>query len=209
MTSQIQYVANTGENSVSVIDGAGNKVVARVMLNIKPFNSGLVVCDNTTDKGKLNAPLQQEFYVYSGSGCTAKPYPGFDFVSWEENLGKNSTQLINTTTPSSDLDPFLDFLHISTAKPESKLSIGKFGNFTANFKALPPPIPPEYAVVATAFIGSWLTPTVIGWRKARIQRRYVKECINQIGRSDKNAMEDKVIGYYVEGKLTECLHFHT
>ena len=39
-----------------------------------------------------------------------------------------------------------------------------------------------------------------------MQRRYVKECINQIGRSDKNAMEDKVIGYYVEDKLTECLH---
>ena len=44
--------------------------------------------------------------------------------------------------------------------------------FTANFKALPPPIPPEYVatlftVVVTALVGSWLTPTIIGWRKAR------------------------------------------
>ena len=117
------------------------------------------------------------------------------FPSWEENLGKNSTQLINTTTPSSDLDPILDFLHISTAKPESKLSIGKFGNFTANFKALSPPIPPEYVVVATAFIGSWLTPTVIGWRKARIQRRYVKSIVNySIGNYNK----------LILGFLTHC-----
>jgi hypothetical protein len=40
-------------------------------------------------------------------------------------------------------------------------------------------------------------------RKARIQRKYVKECINQIGKLDKNAMEDKIIGYYVDGKLSE------
>jgi hypothetical protein len=40
---------------------------------------------------------------------------------------------------------------------------------------------------------------VIGWRKARTQRK----CINQIGKLDKNAMEDKIIGYYVDGKLSE------
>jgi hypothetical protein len=54
-------------------------------------------------------------------------------------------------------DRFLDLLSIKPDKPESKLSITKFGNFTANFRALPPPIPPEYAatlftVVATAYV---------------------------------------------------------
>ena len=68
------------------------------------------------------------------------------------------------------MDSILDFLHINPDKQESKLNIGKFGNFTANFKALPPPIPPEYVatlftVVATALIGSWLTPTLIDRRK--------------------------------------------
>ena len=103
-----------------------------------------MVCDNATDKGKWNAPLGKEFYIYSGSGCTAKPYPGFGFISWEDNLDKNSTQLLNATTPSSALDPILDFLLINHDKPEARL-FAKFGNFTANFKALPPPIPPEYA----------------------------------------------------------------
>lgn len=73
------YVTNSKDNAVSVIDGAVNRVVARVMFNVKPFNTGYVVCDNTTDKGKWNLPLQQQFYLYSGSGCTATPYPGFEF----------------------------------------------------------------------------------------------------------------------------------
>jgi hypothetical protein len=56
------------------------------------------------------------------------------------------------------------------------LTITKFGSFTANFEKLPPAIPPEYlatlfTVVVTALVGSWLTPTVIGWRKAKKQGR--------------------------------------
>jgi len=205
------YVANWGDNTVSVIDGKVNEVVGRVMFNIKPFNSGYIVCDNTTDKGKWNAPLQQQFYIYSGSGCTAKPYPGLEFVSWEENLGKNSTQLINATTEPSILDSITGFLHMNTDKPESKLDITKFGNFTANFKELPPPIPPEYVatligVVATAFIGTWLTPAIIGWRKTKRQRKYFTECIRQIGKLDKNAIEDKIIGYYADGNLSDVQH---
>ena len=57
-------------------------------------------------------------------------------------------------------------------KPEATLDITKFGIFTANFKEHSPPIPAEYVVtlftvVVTAFVDSWLTPTVRGWRKAR------------------------------------------
>jgi hypothetical protein len=64
---------------------------------------------------------------------------------------------------------------MNSDRPEAKLNIKKFGSsYTANFKALPPTIPPEYmatliGVVATAFIGSWLTPTIIGGRKAKNQ----------------------------------------
>ena len=51
-----------------------------------------------------------------------------------------------------------------------------------------------------------LTPVLIGWRKTRTQRKYFKECINQIGKLDKNAIEDKIIGYYADGKLGEVHH---
>jgi hypothetical protein len=39
--------------------------------------------------------------------------------------------------------------------------------------------------------------------KARKQLEYLKECINQIGIIDKNAIEEKIIGYYVCGNINE------
>jgi hypothetical protein len=61
--------------------------------------------------------------------------------------------------------------------------VNRFGTFTANFKALPPLIPPDVAtlftVVATAFIGTWLTPALIGWSKTRTQRKYLHKSNRQ------------------------------
>ncbi|MGC2575175.1 MAG: hypothetical protein WA364_27020 [Candidatus Nitrosopolaris sp.] len=203
--SETLYVANYGDNSISVIDSVANKVVAKVMFNIEPFNGGHVECD------KMIAPIAQQFYIWSGTECTARPNQGFEFSSWQENLGGNSTQLLKFSSASTIFDSILDFFHVNHDKPEAKLNITKFGSFTANFKALPPPIPPEYVatlftVLATALIGSWLTPTLIDMRKARTQRKYFKECISQIGKIDRNAIEDKVIGYYADGKLSDVQH---
>ena len=39
------YVANRDNGTVSVIDGKVNKVVAKVMFNIEPFNAGHIECD--------------------------------------------------------------------------------------------------------------------------------------------------------------------
>ena len=85
------YVANFNDDSVSVIDGNANKVVTNVMFNTEPFNAGHIECD----KDKSIAPTAQQFYIWSGSECTAKPNQGFEFVSWQENLAGNSTQLLN------------------------------------------------------------------------------------------------------------------
>ena len=129
------YVVNRGDDTVSVIDPETNNVVAKVMFNIEPFNAGHIECD------KLITPIEQQFYVYSGSECIAKPNQGFEFVSWQENLSGNSTQFIKLSSTPTILDSILEFFHMNPDKPESKLNITKFGSFTANFKALPPPIP--------------------------------------------------------------------
>ena len=91
------YIAERIDNAVSVIDSKSNKVVTRVMFNVEPFNSGHIECDNV----KSPSPLLQQFYLYSGAKCTAKPNPGFEFVSWQSNLNENSTQLLQAaSTPS-------------------------------------------------------------------------------------------------------------
>src|SRR5215216_5044540 len=81
------YVANTGSDSVSVIDESAKKVVAGVTFKVDPFNSGSILCDGLTTP----SPTEQYIYVYSGVECIAKPNEGFEFVSWEENLEGNST----------------------------------------------------------------------------------------------------------------------
>jgi YVTN family beta-propeller protein len=203
------YVANQGENSVSVIDAKANKVVAKVIFNTEPFNAGRIECD----KEKLIVPVAEEFYMWPGSQCTAKPNQGFEFVSWQENLGHNSTQLISFVPLPSIVDSILEFFHVNQDKPEATLNITKFGSFTANFRALPPSIPPEYVatlftVVATAFIGSWLTPTVIGWRNAKKQVGKFDQYYNEIKKADNDAnvsdnLIDEITDEYTRGKINK------
>ena len=171
------YFANSETGTVSVIDQEVNRVVARVMFNIEPMNSGRIECDSDNDK--LIAPMSQQFYLYSGSECIAKPTQGFEFVSWQENLNGNSTIMKQRSSNSTFVDHILDFLPLKPDNPKATLNITKFGSFTANFKELPSPIPHEYlatlfAVVISAFVGTWLTPTVIEWRKSRKQGKKLK-----------------------------------
>jgi len=118
----------------------------------------------------------------------AQPRPDFEFNAWVESPLTNR----NSSIP---LDS------------SGNLTVNRYGVFTVNFKPLPPPIPPEYwtliiTVVVTTVIG-WSVPSIAGWLKARRQRKHLKECINQIGKLDKNTMEEKITGYYIEGKLNE------
>ena len=49
----------------------------------------------------------------------------------------------------------------------------------------------------------WSIPSIIGWVKARTQRKYLKECFDLIGKLDRNAIEEMITGYYVDGKISE------
>jgi len=114
----------------------------------------------------------------------------------------------------------LIFFNIKSEESETIINITKFGNFTANFKELPPPLPPEYwsslfTVVVTVLIGSWLTPTIIGWRKAKKHQDKLKDYQNEIqelykdNKIDKNditnldKLRESIIFAYGRGDLTK------
>lgn len=186
-SSDALHVANAGSGGIAVINTVKNETVAGVTFDVSPSRTGNILCN--ADSNPLDVPINRLFYVSSGTECVAKPGKGFEFNSWEENLDGNSTRTVSTSTQSDPLwrsildslniklnDPaspqpltaFLDFMNITLDDPSATMTINQFGNFTASFRKLPPPLPTEYwatlfTVVITALIGSLLIPAVIGW----------------------------------------------
>ena len=88
----------------------------------------------------VDVTLGQYLYVSSGTRCTAKTMNGFEFISWDQTLEGNATRTINASTPYS---PLATLRNAFSTDPAATLTINRFGNFTAYFKALPPPPPTD------------------------------------------------------------------
>jgi YVTN family beta-propeller protein len=160
------YVANSDSNTISVIYPVSNEVVAGVTFNISPFEGGQIICDG------LDTPINLYFYVSSGTECMGKPNNGYEFASWVETFEGNSTRTINASTQADS--PLAALSDAFTNDPAASLTVNRFGNFTAYFKALPPPVPAAYwaslfTVVVTALVGSLLIPAAVGWFKTKKQ----------------------------------------
>jgi DNA-binding beta-propeller fold protein YncE len=218
------YVADRVSTGVSVIEPFfSHKAVVGATFHIKPFNSGSIVCDDlsTPYLDELISPTEQYLYVPSHTQCTAKPNEGFEFLSWEENLKGNATQLVNVSRAASSLDSFLEFLHLkSVGKPEATLKITKFGGtFTANFKEAPPPLPQEFWVQLSAVLGTVVTalfiPSIVSWFKSKRDVKKLNYFHKQIaslygdGKLDENDIEaldrlrKKIGDAYSEGKIND------
>ena len=208
------YTANPSSDSISAIDGVTNKVVAGVKFNISPSNSGQITCNN------IDSPINQYLYVPSGENCIAKPNKGFEFGSWTENLGHNSTRTVTTSSVSgSPLNFFLYSFGIKPNDTSAALDVTQFGNFSANFKALPPPIPPGtwiplYGVIVSTMVG-WSVPSIIGWINSKRQRRRVRQYLKRINslyddnKLDENDIESldtltrDITDAYMKGRINE------
>ena len=210
------YVANSYSDGLSIIDGVTDKVVAKITFNINPANSGSVICNNN-----LNSPLNQSFYILSGTECVASPNKGFGFLSWVENFNSNSSITIKKPTYHNYfLDSVLDLFGVKPNDPAETLNVTQFGNFTANFETLPPPLPPEYwgtifTVVATALVGTWLLPSAISWTKSKMQHRNLRQyrkrinllknsksdCLIEQDTADK--LKNEITTAYSRGKINE------
>src|SRR5215813_6842318 len=90
---------------------------------------------------------------------------------------------------------FLSTFGMKPNDPSATFDINKFGTFTANFKAVPPPVPPEYwiplyGIIVSTVVG-WSIPSIIGSVKAKRQGRMANQYYGKINR------------LYNDGKLDE------
>ncbi|MGB6534255.1 MAG: hypothetical protein WCC17_23890 [Candidatus Nitrosopolaris sp.] len=209
------YVANLGlGGSVTVIDGHTNKVAAGVTFNINPTDSGQIICNKNVE-----APTNRYLYIGFETQCTALPNKGFEFNSWVENSGHNSTKTINVSTVSnSPLNSFLDIFGLKPNDPAATLYVTQFGIFTAHFKALPTPIPPAYwiplyGVIVSSVVG-WSIPSIIGAIRSKRQGRSLGRYQNEIdslyddgklGKDDIKKLDDlsaKIKYSHIKGKIS-------
>jgi hypothetical protein len=138
------YVLNEGADpyigsTVSVIDGSIDRVAAGIIFNIHPANSGNIWCNNK------EYPTSIYLYVANDTKCIARPAKDSEFSSWVENLNHNSIVPLNQSAISdSPWNSFLSTLGMKPNDTSATFDVDRFGTFTANFKAVPPPVPPEY-----------------------------------------------------------------
>jgi YVTN family beta-propeller protein len=212
--TNIVYVTNRDSNTVSMIDSSINKVIVpgNVSFDIVPSTSGHIKCDNK------EYPTKQSFRIAFDALCKAEPNKGFQFSSWTEDLGNNSTKTISasmTTSPfDSLLSTFLTYPRIAVDNASS-LNMTRHGNFSANFERVPPPIPPEYwiplyGIIVSSIVG-WSIPSIIGWIKARKNRKESLNEYDNIIKSLSNApdpenlegIKNQVVRSYLSEKLNE------
>ena len=208
------YVANRDSNTVSVIDGSINKVVAGVTFRISPPSSGHIKCNNK------EFATNQYLRIVAGTQCKPETNKGFQFSTWIENLGHNSSKAMTTSTISnSPFDSLLTALGFNLSDESAIFNVTHNGNFTANFEKVPPPIPPEYwiplyGVIVSSIVG-WSIPSIIGWIKAKRQRarlgRYKRriDSLYNDGKSNQSDVEDldnlksDIADAYAKGKISD------
>jgi hypothetical protein len=191
--THLVYIGYPGSGTLSVINGFTDRVAVGAIFNVNPPDSGVIKCNGTV------YPTNTYIYVDSGTNCTAQNGKGFEFNTWTESPLTNR----NSTTPIESSD------HPETIK------VDRYGIFTANFKP-PHQLTTEDLVAYSTLITGVISAAVAingallvvpGWRRGRNQRTHLRECVKMIdddvGKSHKDAIEDKIFGYYVDGKLSE------
>jgi YVTN family beta-propeller protein len=203
-SSNIIYVTNPDSGTVTAIDGKTHNILAGISFDVNPFQAGQVICKN------VPVSTNQYLFLDSHGQCMAKSNNGFHFTNWVEKLGHNSSRIINSSAGSDLLGSLFTTLGIEPRDTPENLSTTRFGNFTANFEKLPPPIPPEYlaplyGIIVSSIIG-WSIPNIVGWLRSKGQRKHLEECLNQIGKLDREKIEEKITKLYVQGKLNDSHH---
>jgi YVTN family beta-propeller protein len=204
---------------VSVISDFSNKLQVGVSFEIEPSNAGYINCKDQ-DQDDVRVSTNQYIYLDYLSPCTAKANKGFQFSSWIEDLGNNSTRIISSTSPSySPIDWLTNAVGIGKNDTESTLTPTNFGKFVARFEEVPPPFPSEYliplyGIIVSSIVG-WSIPSIVSWIRAkregrasdeyhkRIQSLYNDGKLDYADIKSLNQLRTDLSDTYAKGKITE------
>ena len=203
--NNLVYVANADSGTVSVIDGKTNDLVVTASFNIKPIDSGQIVCD----KGKI--PTNEYKTIKLDSVCEAIPNNGFAFSSWvKRDLNSNSSLTITESTQSSN--PLSNILSLNpNDNDNNEFIIDSSGNFVANFRDAPPPIPDAIWIALFSILLGTFMPSIIrwvnGWKQRRRFYKYMKEELpSKYKEKDRQGIDGEIAELYAKGKINESQH---
>jgi len=195
------YVTHRDSNIVSVIDGNINAVVVGATFKLTPPESGQIICNK-----KEEIPTNTYVRIKLGSICNADANTGFVFNSWIEEMGSNSTKTITKSTSHG-------FSLFSNPNDDNYTSfeVSSFGNFVANFREAPSPVPEGIWIALFSILIGTFMPSIIrwinGWKQRRRFYKYKEELPskyeNKSNYKNREAIDDEITELYAKGKINE------
>ena len=166
--TQMIYSASRSANTISIVNSASHKIIEGVNFKVYPSNSGHITCKYNEKYDEITT--NQFINVEYGTKCIAEPNSGYQFSSWTENLGKNSSKTLSSAIRNDSwFSPLINALSVILNENDAvgTFKVDQFGNFTAQFEKLDPPIPPEfwiplYGIIVSSIVG-WSIPSIVAW----------------------------------------------
>ena len=186
------YISNLDSSNVLIMDGKSDKLIfpKHTFLNVSPPSAGNIVCNGES------RITNQKYILPFNSFCFVDVNQGFQFTSWTQNFGDNSSRTIKSSTAGNYfVDYIMDIFDLDPKDTFTQLNITNSGNYTANFAKIPPPIPSEYwiplyGIIVTTIVG-WSIPSIIGWTRNKKDVRNL------------NHYHQRMKSLYDDGKLDE------
>jgi DNA-binding beta-propeller fold protein YncE len=201
------YVPNFGSGTVSVINGTTNNVTVGLRFSVDPSNAGNIVCNDQRITKNFT-----RYDIGSTIRCQAYSNNGFQFSSWSSDLDLNISPSISSVFEFIDYSLFGNNYANSSMHnahdystndiPSTTFVISRYGKLTANF-VRSSSVPAEFWTPIYGLIPGFFIPSTMSWLNGKRQRRYFKESLSNVGKSDRESAERQVTGLYSEGKIND------
>jgi len=207
--TNMTYITNFGSGTISVINGTTNNITAGLRFSVNPPNAGSIVCNN-----QKNTKNFTRYDIGSSIRCGARSNNGFQFSSWSGDfdlsrpVGISSVfdfvyySLVGNRYANNSSMMYNGYNHNTNDIPSTTFVVSKYGTLAANFINASS-IPPEFWAPIYGLIPGFFIPSAISWLNGKRQRKYFRESLGDIGKSDKESLERHITALYSEGKIND------